>query len=77
MLTALQIITQFDGEAEYFFEEFDLDLTYFTFMSVSQGIIRANILDPRDRHFEEAYEIDFSSVNPARILVTILRARLK
>lgn len=68
-----RLIEKYEGEVNYFFEDFDLDLTPFTFVPVSTDLIHANLLDPRDRYFESTYEIDFSTVNPARILVTILR----
>lgn len=68
-----RLVEKYDGEVTYFFEDFDLDLTPFTFVPVSTDLIRANILDPRDRYFESTYEIDFSSVNPARVIITILR----
>lgn len=68
-----RLIEKYEGEVTYFFEDFDLDLTPFTFVPVSTDLIHANLLDPRDRYFESTYEIDFSAVNPARILVTILR----
>ena len=68
-----KIMKKASGDESYYFEDFDLDLTPFTFVPVSQDIIRSNILDPRDRYFETAYEIDFSQVNPARAIITILR----
>lgn len=68
-----KVIQKYDGDEEFFFEDFDLDLSKFTFVPVSQDLIRANLLDPRDRYFEATYEIDFSKVNPARVIVTILR----
>lgn len=68
-----KVMQKYDGEAKYFFEDFDLDLTNFTFVPVSTDIMRENILDPRDKYFEQAYDIDFSNINPAKILVTILR----
>jgi len=68
-----RIIQKSDGNETYYFEDFDLDLTPFTFVPVSTDIIRSNILDPRDRYYESTYEIDFSSVNPAKVIVTILR----
>ena len=58
-----RLVEKYDGEVSYFFEDFDLDLSPFTFVPVSTDLIRANILDPRDRYFESTYEIDFSSVN--------------
>lgn len=67
------LVEKMDGEATYFFEDFELDLTPFTFAPVSTDLIRANLLDPRDRYFESTYEIDFSKINPARVIVTILR----
>ena len=68
-----KIIKKSIGDETYFFEDFDLDLTPFTFVPVSTDIIRSNILDPRDRYYESTYEIDFSSINPAKIIITILR----
>lgn len=68
-----KLTEKYDGEISYFFEDFELDLTPFTFVPVSTDIIRENLLDPRDKYFESAYEIDFSKINPARVIVTILR----
>lgn len=67
------ITRQLNGDEEHYFEDFDLDLTNFTFVPVSDDIIRSNLLDPRDKYFETTYEVDFSSINPARVIVTILR----
>lgn len=68
-----KLMQKYDGEAKYFFEDFDLDLSEFTFVPVSMDILRENLLDPRDKYFEQSYDLDFSNINPARILVTILR----
>lgn len=68
-----KLVEKFDGDVTYFFEDFDLDLSQFTFVPVSTDLIRANLIDPRDRYFESTYEIDFSKINPARVIVTILR----
>lgn len=68
-----KLVEKFDGDVTYFFDDFDLDLSQFTFVPVSTDLIRANLIDPRDRYFESTYEIDFSKINPARVIVTILR----
>ncbi|MDY5669407.1 MAG: DEAD/DEAH box helicase family protein [Bacilli bacterium] len=68
-----KVVQKYDEDPSYSFDDFDLDLAPFTFVPVSQGIIVKNILDPRDIYYQNAYEIDFSSVNPARVIVTILR----
>ena len=67
------LFQKFDGDVTYFFEDFDLDLSQFTFVHVSTDLIRANLINPKDRYFESTYEIDFSKINPARVIVTILR----
>ena len=70
-----KVVQKYDEDPTYYFDDFELDLTEFTFVPVSQDILVKNILDPRDAYYETAYEIDFSSVNPARVLITILRDR--
>ena len=58
-----KLVEKFDGDATYFFEDFDLDLSQFTFAPVSTDLIRANLINPKDRYFESTYEIDFIVIN--------------
>jgi type III restriction enzyme len=68
-----QLVKKLSGDEEYIFDDFDLDVSQFNYGPVSQDILRQNMLDPRDKAIEAAYEIDFSKVNPARVIITILR----
>lgn len=70
-----KIATKFQNEeATFVFDGFDLDLSKFTsYGPVSNDMIVSNVVNPMDRYYEKAYEIDFSSTNPARIIITLLR----
>lgn len=68
-----RLIKKEDPNSTFFFEDFDLDLSDFTFTPVSNQTIISNLLDPRDVQIEKAFDIDFSKVNPIRGIVAILR----
>ncbi len=61
-----------DGTSDYYFEEFELDLSNMNYVPVANDLIYQNLIN-NERLFYKAKGIDFLSLNPMRILAYHLK----
>ena len=63
------------SEGNYYFDDFDLDLTQFTQKPISNDILMRNLIDTQDEEKIEGGFINFDAVNPSKTLVEVLRKK--
>ncbi len=62
-------------EGEYYFEDFDLDLTKFNQKPTDNEILIRNLLDASDQELLDAGYINFDAINPNKTIVEELRKK--
>lgn len=64
-----------EGVQDYYFEDFDLDLSIFNHVPVENNIIIQSLIDPSDRERIEGTVINFEGFNPSKVILDILRGK--
>ncbi len=58
-----------DNKSNYYFEDFDLELSEFNYYPISNEILLQNLVDTKDTTVIEGKGLDFNALNPMRTLV--------
>ena len=62
-----------NGVADYFYEDFDLDLSKFTQMPIDNQILIQNLEDPSDLQRVRGDKIDFGAYEPKKVILEQIR----
>ena len=62
-------------EGEYYFENFEINVSTFTQEPIENKMLIQNLIDTSDNEFIEAGLINFDAVNPAKVIVEELRKK--
>lgn len=63
------------GIEEYRFDDFDLDLSVFNHVPITNELFMQNLMNMAERKEINADKLDFESLNPAHVLVSLLKEK--